>query len=821
MSNPDPEAALYQAAPPIENMGTPVDLGPILSQEDQTPAPKDRKGKAKAKEVAVAGSTSGSVAKKTYHLFGHPVSKEARALYDTWQNLFRTWAREGAMDALLTGLEIDYRRLALRANAIEQALYAGDYPSWQTGYAGMKILRQCTHVDPILSKVDEFLCRLLNEHAPPDCVSAAFQASHSLRATLQATCTHYTTLHCKFLEWGRDDELPRKHIAIIKAASFTSIRVPKGPIPPDTSTTSAPPAELFFELRRKEIFRLAPDEWLNDEIINFFVELFTYNPQSRNDGVVALLSHFARAEAAARFGGLKLINASNVKNLKLLLIPLHVHNNHWSLLVMDFVKRHGVMYDSLPPKGEESAAALKRMRDCMQAVWKLKKIPVPNRWWEEWKWFADPPGVPRQNNVIDCGVYCISFMVHLHKWGKINHERIPAPSRIPLAARRAHLEGVAALAGTSGRPKAKKAAPKRKRTRAPTPSVLIDEDTEQDDTGTDDAGADDLANALNAVGAANIAVSAAVGAVPIFHPRLHNSQDDDGDVTMSSELQVEARWSRTRGCFGSLGDDGDDSEDSDEERVIDDEGVNTEGPTAHSPSGAYSITLKPPSELGAMLAEAEAEAQTHTPDELASGELNFMETPPQSPSPSRAAVQQFEDDWEDEKEPSEDSPKDESSKKRTKGPWRKSHVSVLRHLGRRLTGAVRYYAKLYNHSVNSVWRQMMLEVPYGRKANLANLHRQRYRIVHPKHPEEDYIGKVNGILDQAKDKLRCRILADLVRLGEDIVNVPAGVRINACQRQLQKAVLTANTSIVLKTYLELSTILQCALRANLLPYVVI
>ena len=53
---------------------------------------------------------------------------------------------------------------------------------------------------------------------------------------------------------------------------------------------------------------------------------------------------------------------------------------------------------------------------------------------------------------------------------------------------------------------------------------------------------------------------------------------------------------------------------------------------------------------------------------------------------------------------------------------------------------------------------------------------------------EDYIGKVNGISDQAKDKLRCRILADLVRLGEDIVNVPAGVRINACQRQLQEAV---------------------------------
>ena len=83
-------------------MGTPVDLGPILSQEDPTPAPKDRKGKAKAKEVAVAGSTSGSVAKKTYHLFGHPVSKEAGALYDTWQNLFRTWWREGDMGVYLT-----------------------------------------------------------------------------------------------------------------------------------------------------------------------------------------------------------------------------------------------------------------------------------------------------------------------------------------------------------------------------------------------------------------------------------------------------------------------------------------------------------------------------------------------------------------------------------------------------------------------------------------------------------------------------------------------------------------------------------------------
>ncbi|KAL1698075.1 hypothetical protein EV121DRAFT_218737, partial [Schizophyllum commune] len=642
----------------------------------------------------------------------------------------------------------------------------------------------------------------------PRTVSAAFQASHSLRATLQATCTHYTTLHCKFLEWGRDDELPRKHIAIIKAASFTSIRVPKGPIPSDTSTTSAPPAELFFQLRRKEIFRLAPDEWLNDEIINFFVELFTYNPQSCNDGVVALLSHFARAEAAARFGGLKLINASNVKNLKLLLIPLHICNNHWSLLVMDFVKRHGVVYDSLPPQGEESAAALKRMRDCMQAVWKLKKMPVPNRWWEEWKWFADPPGVPRQNNVIDCGVYCISFMVHLHKWGKINHERIPAPSRIPLAARRAHLEGVAALAGTSGRPKAKKAAPKRKRTRAPTPSVLINEDTEQGDTNTTDI-LDDLSRegsrTTNMPSTSRIYLRSPPRPSP-KHTFAYNPRRQGYRLRPDGLEQEDG--SDSDGSFGSLSDDGDDSEDSDEERVIDDEGVNTEGPTAHSPSGGYSITLKPPGELGAMLAEAEAEAQTHTPDELASGELNFIETPPQSPSPSRAAVQLFEDDWEDEKEPSGDSPKDESLKKRTKGPWRKSHVSVLRRLGRRLTGAVRYYAKLYNRSVNSVWRQMMLEVPYGRKANLANLHRQRYRIVHPKHPEEDYIGKVNGISDQAKDKLRCRILADLVRLGEDIVNVPAGVRINACQRQLQEAVLTANTSIVLKTYLKLSTILQ-------------
>lgn len=53
---------------------------------------------------------------------------------------------------------------------------------------------------------------------------------------------------------------------------------------------------------------------------------------------------------------------------------------------------------------------------------------------------------------------------------------------------------------------------------------------------------------------------------------------------------------------------------------------------------------------------------------------------------------------------------------------------------------------------------------------------------------EDYIQKVGGASLEAKDKLRHRILADLVRLGEDVVNVPAGVRINACLRQLQEAV---------------------------------
>ncbi|KAL1697703.1 hypothetical protein EV121DRAFT_274919, partial [Schizophyllum commune] len=231
------------------------------------------------------------------------------------------------------------------------------------------------------------------------------------------------------------------------------------PVATESSSSSAPLPASYFTLKRKDILRLAPDTWLNDEIINFFVELFTHNPQSRHNGVVALMSNFANhadifptdpkgsnpqfatsaAPLAARFGGLKLIDASNVKDLKLLLIPLHVHGNHWCLFVMDFVNRHGAVYDSLPPNVEENTALFKRMRKCMQAVWKLKEIPVDNDWWEEWQWFCDPPAVPRQSNIIDCGVYCISFMVHLHKWGKINHEDIPVPSRIPLRVRRAHL----------------------------------------------------------------------------------------------------------------------------------------------------------------------------------------------------------------------------------------------------------------------------------------------------------------------------------------------------------------------------------------------
>ncbi|KAI5900011.1 uncharacterized protein SCHCODRAFT_02709628 [Schizophyllum commune H4-8] len=807
MSNPDPEAAQYQAAPPIENMGTPVDLGSTLSQEDETPAPKDCKGKAKAKEAVVAGSVLGSVGKGTCQLFGHPVSKEVTVLYKSWQDLFCTWVREGSLEALLQGHVIDKKRLSLRANAIERDLYASDYPRWQAGYNCMKMLHQCTRSDPVLSAGDEFLKLLLHERAPPDCVSAAFQASNNIRDTVQAARTHYQHLHLKFIEWGSDMELPRRQIAIIKSASFTSIRVLKRPIAAKSPSTSAPLPASYFTLNREHILRLASNQWLNDEIINFFIELFMHNPQSHHNVVVALMSQQG-TKLAARFGGLKLIDASNVKDLKLLLIPLHVHGNHWCLFVMDFVNRHGTVYDSLLTNAQENRVLFQRMRDCMQAVWELKKLPVDKDWWRtKWQWFADPPDVPRQNNAIDCGIYCMSFMVHLHKWGKINHKDIPVPLRIPL-----HKEGIAALARPSGRPKPKKASKKCKRKRASSkmPLVLIDEDTEEDAAGTAD-----LVDALNTAGGTG-KCQGNMWRSGIRRERRDRT-DGDGNVTMSSQLQIENQWPRTRGSnsdssFGSLDDEGDDSDDCDEDRIIDDEGVNQED----QPLGANPITLKPPSELGAMLAEAEAEAQTHTPNKLASGELNFMVTPPQSPSPSQIAGQQFEDDWEDEKEPmqerSGDSPKDESSKKRTKGPWRKSHVSVqvsvLRRLGMHLTEAVRYYAKVYNRTVNSVWRQMMLEVPYGRKANLANLHRQRYRIVHPKHPEEDYIKKVTGILDQAKDKLRRKIRADLVRLGKDIVNVPAGVQINACQRQLQEAVLTANTSIVLKTYLELSTILQ-------------
>jgi sentrin-specific protease 1 len=110
-------------------------------------------------------------------------------------------------------------------------------------------------------------------------------------------------------------------------------------------------------ITNRDFERLQPNQWLNDELINFYLNLiceranslhpngpkkvFAHNtyfwPKLRSNGYSAV-SRWARR---AKCGG------DDVLKLDYLLMPAHVGGNHWCLAVVNFKQKRFEYYDSL------------------------------------------------------------------------------------------------------------------------------------------------------------------------------------------------------------------------------------------------------------------------------------------------------------------------------------------------------------------------------------------------------------------------------------------------------------------------------------------
>jgi len=203
------------------------------------------------------------------------------------------------------------------------------------------------------------------------------------------------------------------------------------------------PSELLAELNnipvtREKVLCLRPGEWLNDEVINFFMELLKGRTAARSGAAAAAASASGEASGEAALPRVHFFNTlfyakltkdergydySGVKRWTrknklfeqdMLVCPVHVHGNHWVLAVVNFRDKRFEYYDSL--KGSEGQC-LKNLRKYLkdESLDKLKAT------WDDTGWtdhnFRD--GTPQQRNGWDCGVFMCKTADYLSQEGKL------------------------------------------------------------------------------------------------------------------------------------------------------------------------------------------------------------------------------------------------------------------------------------------------------------------------------------------------------------------------------------------------------------------
>jgi sentrin-specific protease 1 len=166
-------------------------------------------------------------------------------------------------------------------------------------------------------------------------------------------------------------------------------------------------AESNLELERKDLRRLQHTEWLNDEVVNFYMNVVL----TRRSKELGNKCHFFNSffyPLLSSGGGYnysrvqKWTKTIDIFALDKILVPIHL-GNHWCLAVVNFSEKRFEYYDSL---GGENKKCLERLERYVKDEYKTKH----NGEFDTSQWeFHTPLDIPHQQNGYDCGVFMCKF----------------------------------------------------------------------------------------------------------------------------------------------------------------------------------------------------------------------------------------------------------------------------------------------------------------------------------------------------------------------------------------------------------------------------
>jgi sentrin-specific protease 1 len=170
-----------------------------------------------------------------------------------------------------------------------------------------------------------------------------------------------------------------------------------------------------MEITTTDLECLQPLVWLNDEVINFYIKMMSERNQTSvsqpNCSIpkchfynsffcVKLLQDGYRYKNVKRWSKRAKITTMEMDKI---IIPTHVHGNHWCLSVINIRDKQFEYYDSL---GGSGRAYLKLLRNyIVDEAKNYSSIDLDLTDWRD----IEMDDIPQQLNGCDCGVFTLKF----------------------------------------------------------------------------------------------------------------------------------------------------------------------------------------------------------------------------------------------------------------------------------------------------------------------------------------------------------------------------------------------------------------------------
>ncbi|XP_071608149.1 sentrin-specific protease 2 isoform X2 [Heliangelus exortis] len=172
-----------------------------------------------------------------------------------------------------------------------------------------------------------------------------------------------------------------------------------------------------LNVTREDIRSLRTSCWLNDVVINFYVNLLIERSKKEGYPSVHAFSTFFYPKLLS--GGHKAVGrwTKHVELFKkdLIFVPIHLRS-HWTLVVIDMRKKNISYFDSMGQKGDDICETVFQYLQEESRVKRNVELPI-----SEWTLHSmGPREIPQQRNGSDCGVFMCKYADYISQDKRIN-----------------------------------------------------------------------------------------------------------------------------------------------------------------------------------------------------------------------------------------------------------------------------------------------------------------------------------------------------------------------------------------------------------------